>query len=269
MKRKITILTIFITLAWAASWGQTEVLVQFTKSEQVLKAKDFRFSLRTRSDKVYLFTSTENKNIKKNTVVTPVHSDTIICVFEFTNDHKTWSSVEHSFQLDTSNLKRLEIYLSFGVNDKKTEFLQDMTIDKFYKTHSVSIQNEKFQTGAQPIFMLINCSDTTFWGASPTNHFYGALKIKTEFGWYGFSGSYCMSTVPEKALTKGDTAYSWLPSYSPGDEYKIKTRGTYKYVISMGLEAFSSGIPAIFIANAQTRKRTRVFCEVETEFVVE
>lgn len=155
------------------------------------------------------------------------------------------------------------------MNEAKKEFLQDFTVDQFYTTNSVSILGGRLKVGSQPVFMLTSNSDTTFWGASPTNHFYGTIKTKTEFGWYDFSGSYCMSTVPEKALTKGDTVYSWIPNYSPEDEYKIKRSGTYIYVVAMGLEKFSNGTPTILITNGQTRKRTRIFYEVKTEFTVE
>lgn len=269
VKYKIIILTLFVTLGLTTSWGQTEIVVKFSKSEKVIRAKDFRFSIQNQTDTTFVFTSTADKEFRKKTILTSIHSDTISGLFEFSNDNKTWNSIEYSFIVDTNNLKRVEINLYFGVNDKKTEFLQDFTVDHFYKTDVVSIQGGRLKVGSQPVFMLTSKSDTTFWGASPTNHFYGTIKSKTEFGWYDFSGSYCMSTVPEKALTKGDTVYSWIPNYSPGDEYKIKRSGTYKYVVPMGLEKFSNGTPTIFITNGQTRKRTRIFYEVETEFTIE
>jgi len=148
--------------------------------------------------------------------------------------------------------------------------LQDYTVDKFFHTDNVSIQRGfKKEVGVQPVFILISNSDTTFWGRSPTNHFYGTMKTKTDFGWYDFSGSYCVSTVPEKSLNKTDTVFSWVPNYNPGDEYKIKRSGTYKYVVALGLERYSDGIPTKLIEQGQTRKRTRIFYEVETEFTIE
>ena len=68
---------------------------------------------------------------------------------------------------------------------------------------------------------------------------------------------------------KSDTVYSWIPNYSPGDEYKIKRSGDYKYVVSLGLERHSGGIPMDLINKGETRKRTRTFCELETEFRIE
>lgn len=269
MKHKIIILTLFLTLGLTPSWGQTEIVVQFSKSEKVTKARDFKFSFQTSTDTTLVFNSINDKEIKKRTILTSLHSNTLAGVLEFTNNSKTWSTVEYSFIVDTNNLKRIEISIYFGANDNKTEFLQDFTVDQFYKINSVSIQSGKLKVGSQPVFMLTSNSDSTFWGASPTNHFYGTIKTKTEFGWYDFSGSYCMSTVPEKTLTKGDTVFSWIPNYSPEDEYKIKQSGTYKYVVPMGLEKFSNGTPTVLITNGQTRKRTRIFYEVETEFTVE
>lgn len=268
MKHKTIILTLLITLGLTPTWGQTEIVVIFNKSKDIVKTKDFRFSFQTSTDTTLVFNSINDKAIKRKTVLTSLHSDDLTGIFEFTNDSKTWRAVEYSFKVDTHNLKRIEINLYFGINDKKIEFLQDFSVDQFYKISSVSIQRGKLEIGSQPVFMLISNSDTTFWGASPTNHFYGTIKTKTDNGWYDFSGSYCMSTVPEKPLNKTDTVFSWIPNYSPGDEYKIKRSGTYKYVVPMGLEKFSNGTPKSLIDSGQTRKRTRIFYELETEFTI-
>lgn len=230
MTQKNIILTLFFSIGWVTFWGQTEIVVKFIKSEKVIRANNFRFSIQNQTDTIIVFSTTEEKEIRKNTLFKSNLSDTLKALFEYSYDNNTWNSVEYKFIVDTNHLKRLAINLHFGVNDKKTEFLQDLTIDLFYKTTTVFIQNESLKIGSQPVFMLTSISDTTFWGVSQSNHFYGILKSKTEFGWNDFSGSYCMSTVPEKALTKGDTVFSWIPNYNTGDEYKINKSGTYKYI---------------------------------------
>lgn len=262
-------MTICFLFGLFQAWGQTEMIVNFSKSDNLVKTKGFRFSIYSSTDTLTVFNSADNKEFKQTKILLPAGSDIIIGVFEYSNDFKEWNKVEYPISLE-KELKRIELKIYFSANDNKVEFLQDLTVDKFYAMNKVSIQLAfKKQIGEQPVFMIVNNCNTTFWGASPTNHFYGTIKTKTEFGWYDFSGSYCMSTVPEKALTKGDTVYSWVPNYSPGDEYKIKRSGTYKYVVAMGLEKFSNGTPTILITNGQTRKRTRIFYEVETEFIIE
>jgi len=263
------ILTILLALYLSTAWGQTALTVNFRINDDVSKTDDFRFSIVTPKDTVIVFNSLTNSELKKNRVELPVMSNSLKGLFEYREENGNWESVQYAFDSDSSRLKRIEINLYFSVNDNKIEFLQDFTIDKYYQTNSVSMKSGKLRVGSQPVFILISNSDTTFYGASPTNHFYGTIKTKTEYGWYDFSGSFCMSTVPEKPLTKSDTVYSWIPNYHPGDEYKINRLGTYKYAVPMGLERFSDGIPTKMIDNGETRMRTRIFFELETEFKIE
>lgn len=269
MQNKKSILTILVTLLLNTVWGQTELIVNFSINDDVSKTDDFKFSILTPKDTIIVFNSLKNSELKKNQLKLPIMSDSLKGKFEYKEENGVWKSVVYPFDSDTSRLKRIEVDLYFSVNDSKTEFLQDFTVNKYYRTNSVSIKSGKLKVGSQPVFMLISNSDTIFYGASPTNHFYGTIKTKTEYGWYDFSGSYCMSTVPEKPLTKLDTVYSWIPNYSPDDEYRIKRPGTYKYVVSIGLERFSDGIPTKLIDNGETRMRTRIFYELETEFKIE
>jgi len=268
MTPKTIILTICFAFGLSQTWGQTETIVNFSKSDKVVKTKGFRFSIYSTTDTLVVFNSTDNKDLKQTEVSIPTDNDTILGVFEHSNDLKEWHKVEYPIAL-VKELKRIEIKIYFSANDKNVEFLQDLTVDKFYATNRVSIQTAfKKQIGEQPVFIIVSNCDTTFWGCSSSNHFYGTIKTKTDYGWYDFHGSYCSSTVPEKLLNKSDTVYSWVPNYSPGEEYKIKKNGTYKYTVAMGLERYSDGIPTKLIEQGQTRMRTRIFYELETEFVV-
>ena len=269
MQSKNNILTILLTLILSTVWGQTELTVNFRINDGVSKTNDFRFSVLTPKDTVSVFNSLTSSDLNKNQIELPITSDSLKGLFEFRENKSKWKTVHYAFDSGTSGLKRIEIDLYFSVNDSKTEFLQDFTVNKYYRTNSVSIKSGKLKVGSKPVFMLISNSDTIFFGASPTNHFYGTIKTKTEYGWYDFSGSYCVSTVPEKPLTKSDTVYSWIPNYSPGDEYKITRPGTYKYVVPIGLEKYSDGTPTRMIDSGETRKRTRTFVELETEFKIE
>jgi hypothetical protein len=262
------ILTICFLLGLSPAWGQTETTVNFRKSGDVVMTKGFRFSLCSSSDTVIVFNAAGHNHIAQTTVTVPVSSDTIFGVFEYSSDLMQWQKVEYPISCE-KELKRIEVHLYFSV-DGKIEFLQDLTVDKFYTTDRVALQSVfPKQIGAQPLFRLVSNCDTTFWGYSPTNHFYGTVQRKTEAGWNKFSGSYCVSTVPEKPLHKSDTVYSWIPNYNPGDEYKIQMRGTYKYTVVMGLERYSEGTPMKFFEKGKPRMRTRIFYELESEFVVE
>jgi hypothetical protein len=269
VQNKKNILIIILTLLISAAWGKTELTVNFRINDDVTKINDFRFSILTQNDTINIFNSVLNIEMDKNTIELSIKEDSLKGLFEYREESNNWESVQYKFESDTSGLKRIDINLYFSINERQTEFLQDFTVDKYYQTNLVSIESERLKVGSQPVFMLINHSKTDFYGASPTNHFYGTIKTKTENGWYDFSGSYCMSTVPEKPLTKSDTVYSWIPNYNPGDEYKIRRTGTYKYVVPMGLEKYSNGTPVKLINKGETRIRTRTFYELETEFKIE
>ncbi len=269
MANRIFIPIICLLFGLSRAWGQTEIIVNFSKSDIVVKTKGFRFSIYSGSDTFIVFNSADSKDFKQSKVSIPAGSDKISEVFEYSVDFKEWSKVEYPIVIE-KDLKRIEIKIVFSANDKKVEFLRDFTVDKFYATTRVAIQPSfKEEIGARPVFMIISNCDTTFWGRSESNHFYGIMKTKTDNGWLDFDGSYCTSTVPEKSLNKTDTVYSWVPNdYDPDGEYKIKTSGTYKYTVAMGLERYSDGIPTKLIEQGQTRMRTRVFFELEIEFVI-
>lgn len=263
------ILNIILTLCLSTTWGQTELTVNFRKNDDVSKTDGFRFSIVTPMDTIIVFNSLANSEMKKNRIELPIMSDSLQGLFEYRTGKCNWKTVQYSFDFDTTELKRIEVELYFTVNDSKIEFLQDFTVNKYYRTNSVTIKSGTLKIGSQPVFMLTSSSDSTFYGASSTNHFYGTIKTKTEDGWYDFSGSYCMSTLAEKPLTKSDPVYSWIPNYNPGDEYTIMRPGRYKYEVQMGLERFSDGTPTNMIDSGETRMRTRIFFEIETEFVIE
>lgn len=262
------LLTFSFLLGLLPAWAQTETMVRFWKSDEVVKTKGFRFSLCSSSDTVLVFGAAGTKDISQTRVTVQAGSDTILAVFEYSSDFVQWHKVEYTISCE-KELKRMEIHLEFSANGS-TEFLQDLTVDKFYTTDRVALQAVfPAKIGAQPVFRLVSNCDTTFWGCSLTNHFYGTVHRKTEYGWEKFSGSYCVSIVPEKPLNKSDTVYSLIPNYNPGEEYKIQKSGMYKYTVALGLERYSDGVSIKYIERGQTRMRTRIFYEVESEFVVE
>lgn len=268
MNHRTFILTIYFLFGLVHAWGQTETIVRFSKNRKVVQTKGYRFSVCSSTDTIMVFNSVDNKPLILSNVSVPTSVDTITGVFEYSNDLKEWRKFEYPIVFE-KELKRIEIKIYFSANDKKVEFLQDFTVDKFYTTNRVSIQPVfKKQIEEQPVFRIISNCDTTFWGCSATNHFYGTMKTKTDDNWHISRGSYCVSTVPEKPLNKSDTVFSWVPNYSPGEEYKIERSGTYKYTVAMGVEIYSDDILSKFIDQGQTRMRTRIFYELESEFII-
>ena len=248
--------------------SQKEVIIKFNKGQNVINAKDFKLTLQTNSDKWILCDSLDNLNNNKKEVSIELCSNHLKWIFEYTNNYKNWNSIAYSIIIDTNRLKRIEINLDFTMNEKGYEFLKDFSIDKFYKSDSIEIHNKQLKLGLPPIFSLTSHLETPLWGMSSSNHFYGTIKRKTVNGWRSFAGSYCTSTIPEKPLANKDTVTSWIPYYNLEDEYIINETGSYKYIVAMGLERFSEGIPLDLYNKGQTRKRERKFYEVESEFEI-
>ncbi len=99
--------------------------------------------------------------------------------------------------------------------------------------------------------------------------FFGRIKEKIGDGWKEFRGSYCGSSESEEPLKKNGIAYSWIPSFSSGNEYRIKNRGTYTYTVIMIPEDDSDGITTQSINEAKPTLQTKIRYELESTFVVE
>jgi hypothetical protein len=78
-----------------------------------------------------------------------------------------------------------------------------------------------------------------------------------------------MSTKKENPLIKGHTVYSYIPSYSPDDEFLVKLPGQYKYIVPLGTQKYAMGILTSMIQSAQTRTRTLTRFELESDFKIE
>lgn len=267
MKSKLLFI-IILSFVYSNAFGQNEVIVNFSKRAEVVNATDFRFSIQSSSDTVSVFKLSSLDGYIRKTNTVSIASGVLKGVFEFKDEHNSWEAITYEFDVDANDLKRIEIQLLFGANESGTEFLQDFTVDKIYYTNQVSIQAKELKIGYSPLFILENHSDYELWGASMTNHFYGSIKRKTESEWDKFSGSYCISTNHIKPISKSETAYSWVPNYSPSDVFKLTESGHYKYVVALGLERYRIGILKTKIDAGQTRKRQRTFFELEMEFTV-
>lgn len=268
MNRNKTLLTLFLILLLNCSWGQVDFIVHFQQHHHAVESSGFKFTLLSRSDTVAVFNRLSNRESTTTQCSFLEKHDSIVGVFEYRKEDKSWESVRYAFVLDPSRLKRIEVSLHFTVEDG-SEFLNDFIVENYYTTNSVSIEHDKFSVGSTPFFTLINHSDTTLWGVSTSNHFYGMLLAKTDFGWDGFSGSYCSSTVPEEALRKLDTSSSWIPFYNLEDHFVFKNPGSYKYVVPMGIERYAVNAQFDSLRIGRTRTKCRIFIELETEFSVE
>src|SRR5574343_650709 len=139
MMHKTFIVTICLLFDLAQAWGQTETIVHFSKSDKIVQAKAYRFSIYSSSDTLNVFTASDNKVPKHTSVSVQAGNDTLIAAFEYSNDSIKWYKVEYPIALDKA-LKRLEIKIHFSANNQKVEYLQDFTVNKFYTTDRVSLQ---------------------------------------------------------------------------------------------------------------------------------
>jgi hypothetical protein len=163
----------------------------------------------------------------------------------------------------------LEVQLAFAENELGIIYLKDFTVDRYLSVLDVELTPFQIEKGASPIFTLVSHSASVFRGHSETRHFYGTIALKGAGGWNEHIGSYCTSAQFEKPLTNGDTVYSWIPSYHPGEEYVIQKSGTYRYRVVLEFASLQDGIQHSCIDAAGTRKRTRVFGELEETYRIE
>lgn len=184
----------------------------------------------------------------------------------------TTDSIEEQKFRITKDTKRVEINLNLDLSQRGFEYLRDFTVKKIlFPNSSVSLTRMyKPKIGHQPIYRIINTGSQRYYGQSATRHFYGKLQIlHDQRDWiHHIIGSYCHSTVPEKILSKGDTVYSYIASYSYRDEYRFKSSGRYKYSVLLGLAPYSRGIPSRLYQEAITRSRILELVEMEDEFEI-
>lgn len=264
----IVIVTVYFLLGLSETRGKTEAIVDFNVSEDVVKTKSFRFSLYSRSNILEEFNYEVNRESEPKKIIVPSGNDSIVGVFESTTDFKKWSKIIYPFILD-KKLKRIEIKLYFGINDNKVEFLEELTVYKYYAPKGVYIKPVfKKQIGERPFFRIVNKSNQTYVGNFISRHFYGCIKEKKDDEWYEFRGSYCGSTKPIEPLKKNGTTYSCIPNYRSDNDYRIKNPGTYTYTVVMLNGDDSEGILSESIDQAKTTLRTNTRYELETTFVI-
>src|SRR4030095_10136880 len=100
MTFRIFIPTICLLFGLSQAWGQTDTIVNFSKSDKVWKTKGFRFSIYSSSDTLIVFNSADNKDLKQTKVTVILRSDTVLGVFEYSNDLKEWHKVEYPIALE-------------------------------------------------------------------------------------------------------------------------------------------------------------------------
>lgn len=130
-KERLFIPIFLILFGVSKACGQTELLVDFSKCDNLIKSKGFRFSIFTQSDTLSIFNLAEKEDFKKKTVSIPSSNHEILGMFEYSLDLIEWMKIEYPITLE-KDLKRIEIALNFAKNNNNVEFLQDFTIDKYW-----------------------------------------------------------------------------------------------------------------------------------------
>ena len=267
---KISVLILIMTTAiCSVAFGQTQVLIDLRVADDVVETNKIKVTIRTLANTISRF---EFKQVRSGTktdtsVITKLGEYSI--AFEYLLKDK-WKRTDYQFAVDGKE-KRIEIYLDFDRNDRGDEYLKDLTVSKFYTSSNLSIVPVwGLKRGKQPVYKILSQSDTVFYGQSMTSHFYGKLLYQAgDVTWRSIDGSFCASTVSEKPLTKGDSVYSYIPSYNPGDEFIVRLPGKYKYIVALGTKKYESGILTSLIKSAKTRKRMLTNYELESSFNID
>lgn len=268
MKISATIL-ILTTFTCSATFGQRQVFINLKVADDILKTNEIRVVIRNLTDTTSRidFKEVRPGTYNQTAVINDLGEYSI--TFEFFLKDK-WKRTEYEFYVD-GNEKRIEIYLNFDHNDRGNEYLKDLTVSKVYTSNNLSIAPVwGLKRGKQPVYEILSQSDTTFYGQSMTNHFYGKLLYQAgDSAWRSISGSLCASTESEKPLTKGNSVYSYIPSYNPGDEFVVKLPGQYKYIVTIGMQKYEGGILTSLVKSAKTRKRVLTNFELESSFKID
>ena len=267
MKKIIIIALLLIQNLQAKS--EIDIVVIYKSDKEIERTETCKLEIRSGEELIgeYKFENDKQTNMRKEPIFSTMNKS------EFNVKFIANRIEEQSFEIN-NNTKRIEIYLSYDLSKGGDEYLRDFTIKRIlYPKSDVKLERlHKSKIGHQPVYRIINFGNYNYHGQSATRHFYGTLhQLNSENNWsYHTSGSYCRSTVHEKVLSKGDTVYAWIPSYSYGDEYKFKSiKKKYKFSVLLGLEPYKGGVPIKMYNEAITRKRLIELIELEDEFEIE
>lgn len=266
MKKIIIIVLLLIQNLQAKS--EIDIVVIYKSDKEVERTKICRLEIRSGKELIgeYEFVNDNQTNNREEIIFSSMEK------LDFNVRFIANRIEEQNFEINY-NTKRIEIHLSYDLSKEENEYLRDFTIKKIqYPKNDVKLERlHKSKIGHQPAYRIINFGNKDYYGQSATRHFYGTLHLlNNENNWnYLTSGSYCHSTVPEKVLSKGDTVYAWIPSYSYGNEYKFKYLKKHKFSVLLGLEPYKGGIPLKMYNEAITRKRVIELIELEDEFEIE
>jgi hypothetical protein len=253
----------------SAAFGQKQILINLRVADNIVKTDEIRVIIKNLADTIsqIAFKQVRQGTQTQMSVINGLGVYSI--TFKFLIKNK-WRKTDYEFSVG-GNEKRIEIYFDFDRNDRGKEYLKDLTVSKVYASSNLSIVPVwGLKRGKQPVYKIFSQSDTTFYGQSMTNHFFGKLLYRaSDSTWKSIYGSYCTSTESEKPLTKGKSVFSCIPSYNPGDEFVVRLPGQYKYIVALGTQKYESGILTSLIKSAKTRKRVLTHFELESSFTID
>jgi hypothetical protein len=270
--QKIFIYLILYLLCIANSFANTQhnISIDFNISSDVILNKYFKLSIAKDNKTVILFDKIKLNNFPKFNAKYSFDNDSVDFIFEYSEDKETWKEIHFPVKIDTNRLKRVEVQLSFGINDSYKEFLEELEINPVYYTNSVKVVPNEFDFVKRPYFYLINQSDTLFYGNNMIQHFFGNLNYKTKYGWYMMDSTLEFFDYIHKPLAKYDTAISYVPSTFAWRNYKINRFGLYKYFIKLSTVPYNSnGYSLEMYEQCITNKKIVKLYEVEYFFWVE
>ncbi|MBS1508915.1 MAG: hypothetical protein JSS79_19920 [Bacteroidetes bacterium] len=266
---KTLVLLSITTLSIFSAFGQIQVDINLQVDDDVAKTSEIKVTIKDAANIVSTFNVKQVHPGTQNQTSVITKPGVYSIAFDYLQKDK-WKRTDYEFTVDGKE-KRVEIYLDFDRNDRGSEYLKDLTVSKIYTSRNLSIVPVwGMKRGKQPVYKIRSQSDTVFYGQSITSHFYGRLLYRIgDSTRKSFGGSYCESTVSEKPLTKGDSVYSFIPTYNPNNVFVVRLPGHYKYAVMIGTQRYDSGILSSLIRSAKTRKRVLINYELESSFTIE
>jgi hypothetical protein len=248
--------------------GQTEVSIACRIAENIMQTKELRYYILSGLDTIFQSKAIDPKSRRALYDSLGIYAaGTYRLKFEHF-DGSGVKQVEYDFIIDGKE-RLVQIFLYYTMNSLKNEYLKDVTVSKFYTPTNVKlIATWDKKVGSRPVYKVLSNSDTAFYGVSVTSHFYGKILFRKQDSWMVNSGSYCGTTLEERPLSKGTWVYSYVPAFSTSKEYRVTEKGEYRYVVTLGLQKYSTEFPRELARSATTRKRTLIFFEIEDRFFV-
>jgi len=261
---------------------------------QLTFSVDLKFSF-TKSNELKTYSKTTVSLTLPNNTTSEIYSDTTAIYNKYINGFysdkgKVLIKVQHLIASDTFNLeyelningseKRIEIDVSLYNNiEKEWNSEKWITTNKFY-SNSIIIKRIHFPQdsviiepvadlliGKEPIFRIVNKSNTTIKGEWLDGYFWGCIEKQFDNKWVAKRcGVIDTEFLHKEPLNKGDTSLTHVGSFG---DYKATTVGKYKYSVYYSGNSNSESTLIKKSKKFKFRAETKEYFELEYLFEIQ